>query len=135
MKIQSLHSLAALGLFGAGLTTAAWTPLAGPQDVDLAAQLQRVEASLTTLQAQHAELTEELSNLADFVAGSAGRADALLSSLTRAESLGFTAGMNFESREELLAGFRTYLNDTKKSLKSLGGDKSEKADGGRPPRR
>ena len=132
MKNFRLSPVAALGLFGAGLAAPSLTSQDLAQQQDLAARLDRAEATIATLEAGHAKLEEEVTKLREFTKAGAGRADALLSSLTRSEGLGFTAGINFQSREELLAGFRAYLNDTKEGLRSLAGDENKKTGGGRP---
>ena len=45
-----------------------------------------------------------------YLAGAKERSDALLKTLDEAVAKGFVAGINFESREVLVAGWRAYLN-------------------------
>lgn len=55
-------------------------------------------------------------------------ADDMLSTLDRSEAEGFTAGINYRSREVLLAGWRSQLRETKKDLP--GGQKPTNQAGG-----
>lgn len=123
MKIHSLHPLAALGLFAAGLASG---PLAsGPQEdtpsqlETLRTQIRTVGDTVKTLKADQEAMQAQVDGMTQFLTDHGARADALLGSLDASEVLGFTKGINFSSREELLAGFRTFLNSTKDGLNSL----------------
>ena len=127
MNIHRLHPLAALGLFGAGLVTG---PLDGglqdtvqdpaPQVGSLAARVEAQEVTIAKLEAGHTALQTQVEALTTAIAAQSSQADALLGVLSQSEELGFTAGLNPKSREVLLAGFRTYLDGAKDSLKDLG---------------
>ncbi len=133
MNIHRLHPLAALGLFGAGLVTG---PFAGglqdavqdpaPQSGPLAARVEAQAVAITKLEAGHAALQTQVEALTTVIAAQSNQADALLGVLTQSEELGFTAGLNPRSREVLLAGFRTYLDSAKDSLKDLGKDANKR---------
>jgi hypothetical protein len=64
-----------------------------------------------------------------YLAGAKQRSDALLGTFDEAEKLGFTAGINFTSREVLLAGLRAYVRDEAAGLP--GAKKAEPKPAGR----
>ncbi|MDP6538281.1 MAG: hypothetical protein QF903_03270 [Planctomycetota bacterium] len=109
------------------LAGAALLSLAGaPQDPDggarLAERVDSLERELSTTRASLAALTTEASSTADlarrtaaWARAQAAAATAMTATLDAAEGAGFTKGINFTSREILLAGWR-------RSLAALGED-------------
>ncbi|MEM7307178.1 MAG: hypothetical protein AAF682_10935 [Planctomycetota bacterium] len=123
MKVLLL-SLAALGLaLGPGLTQD--DP---PQEDPLAERVQALEDEVASLKRDLAAKTAKNEEILRYLAGEKTRGTALLRTFDEAEQAGFTAGINFRSREILLAGLRAYVNDAQKGLP--GGKKADSAGGG-----
>lgn len=81
----------------------------------LAAQTQRLELA----DQERQQMLAKLGTLEACLNGQAKSIDELVASLGRVESQGFTAGINPKSREELLAGLRSYLAAQKEALGKL----------------
>ena len=103
-------------LFLLGLGLAQDPPPADKPDETLARRVEVLEGEVLVLkkevQAQHA-LAEETNR---YLTGAKERSDALLKVLDEAVAKGFIAGINFESREILVAGWRAYLNGEAEGL-------------------
>lgn len=90
---------------------------------DLAQRVEALETELAAARAESAGLSQELAAsaqtldaLVEWVGAQAKQADALTATLQSAEEQGFTAGINYQSRETLLAGWRKALAETSKGL-------------------
>lgn len=114
--IRCLVVLAAAGTlaFVPSVAPAAQDPAPGGQGGDRVAAL---EAEVATLKLEIERLTAEsevtavkAAQLEAGLASVAQAADALSRVLDRSEQQGFTAGINYESRVTLLAGWRRYLS-------------------------
>ena len=122
MKSSPLSALCALGLLGAGYVAAPTSQDAAELAKQLGALSAKVDAAdqrVAQMSIEHQALRSDLDAVVSFLEGSSKRAEELLGALQRSEDLGFTSGINFESREELLAGFREYLNNSRTAVKTL----------------
>ncbi len=82
----------------------------------LVERVEVLEGELATLKEEAAAqkaLTEEALR---YLAGAKQRSEALLKVFDESEKAGFTAGINFTSREILLAGLRAYVRDEAANL-------------------
>jgi hypothetical protein len=111
---------------------------AEPQEGDLTPRIAALEQALAA-QTQRLELADQerqqmlakVSALEACLTGQAKSIDELVASLGRVESQGFTAGINPKSREELLAGLRSYLGAQKEALGKLESKPKASAPSGR----
>lgn len=90
---------------------------------DLGARIEALEQKVVGLTAANAELVLALGTsraLIDettaYLEAQAASAAAMTATLAKSEELGFTAGINFESREVLLAGWRAHLKTIEKDV-------------------
>jgi hypothetical protein len=84
-------------------------PRTAPQDQALEARVAALETELGSLKKVQTEMHALLEHMAAQLEAQAKSAQAMLAVLDQVEQLGFTAGINFESRVTLLAGMRAYL--------------------------
>jgi len=110
MKHAHLGALLATPL----LLTGPLAPQAGDDDLraELAAQIQRID----DLERDLVEARDLLELALDHLDAQAKAAKELEGSLKSSEDLGFTAGINPESREVLLSGWRGYLGTQQQGL-------------------
>lgn len=127
MKRSSL--LVTLGL-AAALTLSAGAQ-SSQEEADLRQRVELLEQQLAEARTEVDGLkdaltqnTQSLDQLTRWVEAQSKSAAAMASTLDSAEAQGFTAGINFESRETLLAGWRKALAETQKGL---GGEKAKGA--------
>jgi chromosome segregation ATPase len=120
MKRHTL--LLALGL-GAALFALTGSAQNSQEKADLSQKVEALEKELVQAKAEIAGFetaltknTETLDQIARWIEGQADSAAGLASTLDAAEDQGFTAGINFGSRETLLAGWRKALSETQKGL-------------------
>jgi hypothetical protein len=106
--------LALAGLGAAMLVLAA--SASSPAEVDLTQRVETLELDLERARQKVTGLSEEvartgavLDRLQKWVAAQAEGAKSLSATLDTSEQQGFTAGINFTSRETLLAGWRQSL--------------------------
>ncbi len=90
-------------------------PTLAPQD-DLEKRVAELESLVGSLRRENEETTHQLEQTLTYLNAQADAARQLLGTLDRSEQLGFTKGINFESREVLLAGFRSYWGGAAKDL-------------------
>jgi len=76
------------------------------------AQALRIDELEEELLATQARLDETIA----YLHANAKQADAMLGTFQASEAAGFTKGINWESREMLLAGFREYMSGQKSGL-------------------
>ena len=105
--MKALLTLAAGGLF---LLTSISLPVQGQtQDSDaLEARVAALEQELGTLQEENAQLLARLDKTQAYLQAQANAAAKMLETLDQSEAEGFTKGINYQSRETLLAGFRAF---------------------------
>lgn len=94
-------------LLTAGLTLAPRGAQA-PQDGGLEARVAALEDALAKEQKAHAETSALLDQTVTYLQDVSKQAQAMLGVIDAAEAAGFTAGINFHSRELLLAGWREF---------------------------
>jgi len=75
-----------------------------------------LEARVRLLEEESVKSRELLAETLRYLEAQSEQSKELLKALDRAESLGFTKGMNYESREALLVGLRAYLRRQQQSL-------------------
>jgi hypothetical protein len=110
MKQNLLPIAVALSLF-LGLGFAQDPPAEETQDQALSRRVEVLEQELATMKLEvEAGKTLDLET-ARYLAGAQERSEALLAVFDEAEKKGFIAGINFTSREVLLAGLRAYVRD------------------------
>jgi len=95
------------------------TPSQPPQAAGLEARVAKLEEELAAQKQKNEETRRLLEQTVAYLGGRAKGAQTLLGVLDQAEELGFTAGINFQSREALLAGWRAYWGETEKGLPKL----------------
>lgn len=103
----ALTSVALLFLLGLGL---AQDPPEDTLETKLTRRIDVLEREVATLRKEAdagRTLAEETTR---YLAGAKERSEALQKVLDESEALGFTAGINFDSRKVLLAGWRAYLS-------------------------
>ena len=100
----------------------------GPQQSQLTDELFEIRAELEAQAAELGALREQLASSAEsmqstlsYLSAQASASSALDQSMTAAEAAGFTAGINYRSRELLLAGLRAYTRAQRAGLPGAGG--------------
>lgn len=88
----------------------------GDAKSDVSARLKALEAEVATLKAELAASKTMLDETTRYLAGAKSRSEALLKTFDVAQEQGFTAGINFTSRETLLAGLRAYAKGESEGL-------------------
>jgi hypothetical protein len=91
---------------------------ASPQESQegLEGRVAKLEEELAAAKKREQETRALLEQTLVYLEQRARSAQALLTALDESEREGFTAGINFRSREILLAGFRAYWGETPKGL-------------------
>lgn len=117
MKRHALRSTAT-ALLGAGLLATASTPAASVQDLE--PRVAALETELDGIRGQLEAMAEAKADLEAFLAAQRTSVENLRASLSTSEEKGFTAGINPESREVLLSGFRGYLDRIESALPASG---------------
>ena len=79
-------------------------------------RLGALEAKVEELVRREREHAQEHDQVLAYLAKQSQAATALLTQLDSSESLGFTAGINPQSREVLLAGFRAYYGEAQRDV-------------------
>jgi hypothetical protein len=79
-------------------------------------RLAKVERELAKSQKELAEMRSQVERCTTYLAAQAELAKSVLASLDESEQAGFTAGINFRSREILLAGFRSFYDGLQKDV-------------------
>lgn len=119
LVIRSLVALAAIATvtFAGTSTPLVQEPADDPAQDDRQAQIEALTAEVVALRleverlsAVTADVVERTATLESGFSTLTKEAKALTKVLDRSEEQGFTAGINFESRVTLLAGWRRYLN-------------------------
>jgi hypothetical protein len=97
-----------------GLTALAAPPPDGQESLE--ARVAKLEEELAASKKREQETRALLEQTLVYLDQRSKGAQALLAVLDESEREGFTAGINFRSREILLAGLRAYWGDTPKGL-------------------
>ena len=103
----------------AGIALAGTRPLQDPAPDDTAtlrAEVESQRAEVTRLEGELDAVGKRLDATEAYLRGRSDAASALMKSFTAAEAEGFTAGINYRSREILLEGFRTYMSGAQKAV-------------------
>ena len=79
-------------------------------------RMRALESEVAALKTELAERSTQLETVTRYLAGEKARGDALLGVFDQSEEMGFTAGINFRSREVLLAGLRAYVRGAQQGL-------------------
>ena len=79
-------------------------------------RLEALEQEVSQLKSDLAAKTAAAEEVQRYLAGEKERGTALLKAFDEAEQAGFTAGINYRSREILLGGLRSYVKDAQKGL-------------------
>jgi hypothetical protein len=108
-KIVPLAAVCLLVLGGAVVSSA--NRVQDPPQEDLNGRVLRLEADLAKAEAALAQQAELLAQTVEYLQGQSKAAKELLGALDEVEAAGFTAGINFRSRELLLASFRSYWGE------------------------
>jgi hypothetical protein len=95
---------------------------------DLLKRIQALEAEVADLRAKQVEAKGQLEKTLTYLQRQAKSADAMLATLDASESEGFVAGINYHSREILLAGLRSYLDEVKKDVPATARPKKAEAE-------
>ena len=95
------------------------TPPQPPQGGGIEARVAQLEEELAAEKNRSQETRALLEQTVAYLNNQATGAQTLLGVLDQSEQLGFTAGINFQSREALLAGLRAYWGEKQKGLPKL----------------
>lgn len=118
MKLQALGAVLAAPLLITGSLVVGATPQdQGDDELRAMVELQALE--LAELRLEVAETQDLLALTTTYLEAQAKAAKSLEATLKQAESLGFTAGINPNSRETLLSGWRAYLGDQQAGVPRL----------------
>ncbi len=120
MKNLKTSVLAPLTLVSAAFFAGSFSVGAAPtQDAegqDLAARVDALEKRIATLENTKDSASARLDDTIAYLAGQADASKGLEASIAEAERLGFTKGINYESREVLANGLRAYCAAQQKGL-------------------
>ncbi len=105
-------------LLSAGLALAPVGAQRSAQDSGLDARVAALEVALASEQKAHAETRALLDQTVAYLEEQSKSAQSMLGVLDAAEAAGFTAGINFHSRELLLAGWREAYATAQKDVPS-----------------
>ncbi len=107
--MKALLSFVAGGLILATGIVSTQTPLAAvPQDSTLEPRMAALEREVSTLQEENAQLRALLDSTVAYLEAQSRSSQEMLASLDVSEGQGFTKGINYQSRETLIAAFRSY---------------------------
>jgi len=97
---------------------------AGPQEEDLQKRVALLEEQVAELMKANEEKDKGIDEVLKFLDAQAASCKTFAAVLDQSEALGFTQGINFESREVMLAGWRAHLAVMEKvpDAKKLAGD-------------
>ena len=90
--------------------------LAAQEEDDASPQVRALEARVDQLAGELAATSERLDEVIGYLEKQAAGGKALLGRLDESERLGFAAGINYGSREVLLAAWRDYHGGQQKGL-------------------
>jgi len=115
-SLAILVSVFSLALLFSGAPASSAAPAGGAataqeQQQDLAQRVAQLEKELAELRLQTEASNKRVEEAVVYLDKQAEGAKTILAKLTESESLGFTKGINYESREVLLAAFRSYWGD------------------------
>ena len=108
---KNLLPLALALLAGSALGWGGRTPMS-----DLEARVNRLEAEVAELRLSEAKTREELGATSAYLQAQAKAAGAMIKVLEASVEAGFTAGINFGSREILVAGLSSYWTSQQKDV-------------------
>lgn len=100
----------------------------------LEARVAALEAALAQEKARHQETRRLLEETLAYLGRQAQASEAMLATLTASEEAGFTAGINFQSREILLRGWRDFHGTLQTDVPQLPAPPAEPPAQGRPAR-
>jgi len=112
--IPTTLAAGALLLVGLALPVTASRPTAPPQDLE--ARVSALEGELAKATREHEKTRARLDATLAYLEKQSKAAQALLTSFDRSEELGFTAGINYQSREVLLSGLRAFCRSAGEGL-------------------
>jgi hypothetical protein len=112
MKVQPMI---VVGLLGALVCGTAFSQQGGGKD-DLEARVAAQEQRIDELARELSETRALLDEAVTYQKARSKAAQAMLPVFQTAEDKGYTAGINYESREVLLAGWRKFMADAGKGL-------------------
>ena len=124
--MKALLSIVVGGLILAAGVGSSQDPTSLSQE-DYGPRLTALEREIQTLQKENAELRELLGTTVAYLQSQARASKVLLATLDNAEREGFTKGINFQSRETLLAGLRAYWQGAGTGVPSVKAKPEEKA--------
>ena len=132
MKTLTIATLSLLVLPAFTLVQKTPPQKASPEQGELEKKVAALEDELATLKEKSAQDKALLEQVVASLEGQSQEATKMLASLDESEQLGFTAGINFRSREVLLAGMRGYWSEVQKGVPKA---PAKKADAQAPPAR
>ncbi|MFT5288344.1 MAG: hypothetical protein ACI8QS_003125 [Planctomycetota bacterium] len=107
--MKALLSFVAGGLILATGVVSTQTPLAAvQQDSDLEPRMAALEREVSTLQEENAQLRVLLDSTVAYLEAQSRSSKEMLASLDVSEGQGFTKGINYRSRETMIAAFRSF---------------------------
>lgn len=106
----------ALACLAAGLALPSVGAPAFQEQEALDGRVAALEVALAKEQKAHAETRALLDQTIEYVRAQAQTAEKMMGVLDAAEAAGFTAGINFHSRELLLGGFRDVWSSAQKDV-------------------
>src|SRR5262245_57798172 len=112
---QTLALTAAAILFLLGLAFAQDPPQESTES-KLTKRIEVLEREVATMKKEVEASKTLVEETTRYLAGAKERSDALLQTFDESEKLGFTAGINFDSRKVLLAGLRAYVRGEAEGL-------------------
>ena len=123
--MKKTFPLVLLGLFVVSLFS---ITDARAQDEDPAkdARIRQLEAQVRELTAINEETRARVEEVVTYLNQRAADGQTMLLHVDQAEELGFVPGMNYPSREALIAGWRAYYGAAGRNLPRVGGTEEEK---------
>lgn len=103
-----------------------------PEQDELEKRVAVLEDELATLKDARMQEKALLEQMVTYLEAQSQEAAKMLATIDETEQLGFTAGINFRSREVLLAGMRGYWTEVQKGVPKAPAKKAEPA---QPPAR
>ena len=108
LRIAALAPLLVTATALSALTAFGSSGRAAQDSQDVAQRIGKLETRISALETANAELARRADETSTYLGRQAEAGKALVATLAEAESLGFAKGINFESREVLLAGLRAF---------------------------